>query len=262
MGTALKTTMDPDRDGDGVANQDDVFPEDSSESSDLDGDGIGDNADPDRDGDGVANEDDVFPSAAESSDLDGDGVGDNADPDRDGDGVANEDDVFPEDSSESSDLDGDGIGDNADPDRDGDGVAARMMSSPKMRLNQAILMATALVTTRIPIGGDDFANDEDAFPDDPAEWIDTDLDGIGNNADTDDDNDGVLDEEDGDQLAANAPVIAPIDNILVLEGDTFITAITVTDADNSELDVVVEGADADAVMLSDSGSLVCQCAGL
>ena len=81
------------------------------------------------------------------------------------------------------------------------------------------------------------------------------MDGIGNNADTDDDNDGVLDEEDGDQLAANAPVIAPIDNILVLEGDTFITAITVTDADNSVLDVVVEGAEADAVMLSESGSL-------
>ena len=85
---------------------------------------------------------------------------------------------------------------------------------------------------------------------------DTDSDGIGNNADTDDDNDGVLDEEDGDPLAANAPIIAPIEDALVLEGDTFITAITVTDADNSELDVVVEGADADAVMLSESGRSV------
>ena len=49
-------------------------------------------------------------NAAESSDLDGDGIGDNADPDRDGDGVANEDDAFPENAAESSDPDGDGIG--------------------------------------------------------------------------------------------------------------------------------------------------------
>ena len=46
-------------------------------------------------------------------------------------------------AAESNDLDGDGIGDNADTDRD----------------------------------GDDFANEEDLFPDDPAEWLDTDSDG-------------------------------------------------------------------------------------
>ena len=58
---------------------------------------------------------DAFPlDQTESSDLDGDGIGDNSDPDADGDGVDNEQDVFPLDSSESSDRDGDGIGDNAD----------------------------------------------------------------------------------------------------------------------------------------------------
>ena len=36
----------------------------------------------------------------------------------------------------------------------------------------------------------------DAFPRDGSEWTDTDLDGIGNNADTDDDNDGVKDSGD------------------------------------------------------------------
>ena len=41
--------------------------------------------------------------------------------------------------------------------------------------------------------GDGVPNDEDAFPHDPSEWIDTDGDGIGDNADTDDDNDGILD---------------------------------------------------------------------
>ena len=37
------------------------------------------------------------------------------------------------------------------------------------------------------------ADNADAFPLDPAETLDTDNDGIGNNADTDDDDDGVDD---------------------------------------------------------------------
>ena len=43
-------------------------------------------------------------------------------------------------------------------------------------------------------------DDEDAFPFDPTEWDDSDGDGIGNNADIDDDNDGVPDVEDRDPL--------------------------------------------------------------
>ncbi|MEJ2443514.1 MAG: S8 family serine peptidase [Exilibacterium sp.] len=39
-------------------------------------------------------------------------------------------------------------------------------------------------------------NDEDAFPYDETEWLDTDGDGIGNNGDEDDDNDGTVDSED------------------------------------------------------------------
>ena len=103
-------------------NDQDAFPNDPDESSDLDGDGIGDNSDPDRDGDGVNNDQDAFPNdPTEISDLDGDGIGDNSDPDRDGDGVNNDQDAFPNDPDESGDLDGDGIGDNSDSDRDGDG---------------------------------------------------------------------------------------------------------------------------------------------
>jgi hypothetical protein len=41
--------------------------------------------------------------------------------------------------------------------------------------------------------GDGFPNNCDAFPDDINEWLDTDEDGIGNNADPDDDNDGMPD---------------------------------------------------------------------
>ena len=42
--------------------------------------------------------------------------------------------------------------------------------------------------------GDGVADDQDAFPNDPNEWLDTDGDGIGNNADTDDDDDGMPDD--------------------------------------------------------------------
>ena len=41
--------------------------------------------------------------------------------------------------------------------------------------------------------GDGVANALDAFPNDPNEWEDSDADGIGNNGDPDDDNDGVYD---------------------------------------------------------------------
>jgi len=46
--------------------------------------------------------------------------------------------------------------------------------------------------------GDGFTSQDgiDAFPLDASEWLDTDLDGVGNNADPDDDNDSVLDTDD------------------------------------------------------------------
>ena len=43
--------------------------------------------------------------------------------------------------------------------------------------------------------GDGVPDENDAFPTDPLEWDDSDLDGIGDNADTDDDNDGLSDDE-------------------------------------------------------------------
>jgi len=47
---------------------------------------------------------------------------------------------------------------------------------------------------QINTDGDSYGDACDAFPGDPAEWIDTDGDGIGNNTDTDDDDDGMPDE--------------------------------------------------------------------
>ena len=97
------SSTDPDRDGDGVPNAQDAFPDDASESVDSDGDGIGDNADPDADadGDGVRNDQDAFPAdASETVDTDSDGIGDNADTDDDNDTVEDTADV---------DQDGDGL---------------------------------------------------------------------------------------------------------------------------------------------------------
>ena len=60
----------------------------------------------DSDSDGAIDELDAFPSdGSEWSDIDGDGVGDNADTDKDGDGVDDAVDAFPLDPSESVDTD-------------------------------------------------------------------------------------------------------------------------------------------------------------
>jgi len=155
--------LEDDRDGDGVADHRDAFPDDPNEAVDTDGDGVGNNADTDDDNDGVEDELDAFPDDPnESVDTDGDGIGNNADTDDDNDGVDDDYDHFPFDPTESEDTDLDGVGNNADTDDDNDGVS----------------------------------DSNDAFPLDSSESIDTDSDGIGNNADTDDDNDGVSDSND------------------------------------------------------------------
>ncbi len=88
--------VDPvDTDGDGVADEDDAFPNDPTETTDTDGDGVGDNAD-------------AYPNDPTKWEEDETPV------DTDGDGVADVDDAFPNDPTETTDTDGDGVGDNAD----------------------------------------------------------------------------------------------------------------------------------------------------
>ena len=114
-----------DADGDGFYDDADNCPAvANADQADLDSDGTGDSCDGDIDGDGVANGDDAYPTdASESADSDGDGTGDNADAfphdptettDSDGDNVGDNGDVFPNDPSEWADSDADGTGDNAD----------------------------------------------------------------------------------------------------------------------------------------------------
>ena len=52
--------------------------------------------------------------------------------------------------------------------------------------------------------GDGVGDNTDAFPDDPEETVDTDEDGVGDNTDSDDDNDGLLDENDPEPLNPDA----------------------------------------------------------
>ena len=200
---------DNDIDGDGVENDVDDFPLDSSEWADFDGDGIGNNADTDDDGDSWFDlyepncGTDPLDSNSIPLDFDGDWACDLVDDDDDNDGVNDVDDQFPKNPDESVDTDFDGIGNNADNDDDDDGWSDVV---------ESICETSSLIPQSVPIDTDldgecdiidsDDDNDgvldiSDVFPLDANEWLDTDGDGFGNNADNDDD-DGVNDVYDPD----------------------------------------------------------------
>ncbi len=66
------------------------------------------------------------------------------------------------------------------------------------------------------VDGDGIENSSDPFPGNPTEWLDTDNDGIGNNADKDDDNDGMLDS---DEIHYGFKPLDASDAILDADGD-------------------------------------------
>ena len=138
-------------------------------------------------------------SPEELVDTDSDGIPDIEDNDIDGDGVLNSLDAFALDATESLDTDNDGIGNNADLDDDSDGFTDDI----EITIGSDPLDAQSKPSDRdldgIPdaldgdIDGDGVLNDDDVFPFDSTEQIDSDLDGLGNNSDLDDDNDGYSD---------------------------------------------------------------------
>ncbi|NQZ97652.1 MAG: LamG domain-containing protein, partial [Myxococcales bacterium] len=127
-------------------------------------------------------------------------------PDSDGDGVYDPFDAFPADSIEWLDTDGDGIGDNADLDADGDGMPddweilygfdpLMAGDAPLDADGDGVINLEEYLAGTHPADqdGDGLGDSIDAFPLDPMEWDDLDLDGIGNNADLDADGDGMPD---------------------------------------------------------------------
>jgi hypothetical protein len=189
----LCNSSDPDDDGDGLLDEDELLAGLDPLNSDSDYDSVNDSNDAfplnpfenlDSDGDGVGDNADKFPNnSSEARDFDSDGIGDNADSDDDNDGIPDLDDHFPLNSGEYIDTDGDGLGNKRDLDDDGDGV------------NDIDDLFPLDLTEAYDSDGDGVGDNGDVFPNDSSESLDTDGDGIGNNSDTDDDNDGFLDEQ-------------------------------------------------------------------
>ena len=169
-------TIDTDDDGYGdnaSGSNGDKFPNDPTQWSDIDGDGYGDNPDGD-------NPDAFTSDVTQWSDIDADGYGDNPN--------GRNPDIFTNDSTQWSDNDGDGLGDNQsgnnpDPyldDFDNDGFIDGIDPLPKL-------------ASPGDLDADGCLDENDVFPNDPKECQDYDEDGIGDNSDPDDDEDGVLD---------------------------------------------------------------------
>ncbi|WP_112477947.1 hypothetical protein [Vibrio variabilis] len=177
--------MVSDSDQDGVPDELDPFPEDSSEWMDNDDDGIGDHTDVDDDNDGINDEHDHYPlDAKRAGDPDGDGidsVNDQFPYDFDNDSHPDAEDAFPKDPTEWLDSDGDKVGDNSD----------RFPDDPKEWADS---------------DGDKHGDNSDAFPNDPAEWADTDDDSYGDNSDAFPDNPNEWSDSDQDGFGDNSDI--------------------------------------------------------
>ena len=231
-----------DSDEDGVDDDDDAFPDDSTEWADTDGDGVGDNADTDDDDDGWSDQDEVvcgsqlLDSGSVPADSDADGECDALDPDDDDDGVVDSDDAFPSNPTEWADTDGDGIGNNADGDDDGDGWGDSTESdcgSDPMdgEVSPRDIDGDGACNILDPDDdGDGVADEDDAFPLDNAEWLDTDGDGLGDNSDQDDDGDQFADEYESECMSDPLdPNSSPSDS----DGDGICDAMDVFDDNDS-----------------------------
>ncbi len=194
--------MNIDDDGDGFTNIVEIErgTEPLGVSEDFDGDGIANATDLDDDNDGVYDANDAFPlNSSESLDSDGDGIGDNQDRDDDNDSILDVDDNFPLDPNESLDLDLDGLGNSVDDDDDGDGTIDLEDPQP----------SNPNITGNEDSDSDGVRDLEDAFPFNPAETNDVDGDGIGDNEDTDDDNNGIPDDQDNSVVNIPFSAVSP-----------------------------------------------------
>jgi len=239
-----------DDDGDGVVNSKDAFPNDKLEWSNNDGDEVGDNADLDDDNDGISDlieidlDFDPLDASDTPLDTDKDGSPDVQDTDDDNDGVTDTIEVDlgfdPLDENDTPlDTDMDGSPDVQDTDDDNDGISDVI---------EVDLGFDPLDDTNTPedTDGDGYPNVQDAFADDATEWLDTDMDGTGNNADLDDDNDRYTDL---DEDANNADPLDDKDFPTNDNDQDFISDMTDDDDDN---DGVLDVDDAFALLVGES----------
>jgi len=214
-GDGVGNNADEDDDNDGWMDENEVGCgtdplDDSSVPADYDADSVCDPLDADDDNDGADDADDAFPyDGTEWDDTDGDGKGDNADLDDDNDGWsdADESDCGTDSSDGNStptDSDSDGVCDVMDDDTDNDGWSDAIESdcgSDQMDPDSVpadLDGDSQCDATDSDIDGDGYNNDDDEFPSDAAEWVDSDGDGTGDNADSDDDGDGWSDATESD----------------------------------------------------------------
>jgi len=232
-GDGIPNNVDPDDDNDGWTDADErLYGTDPLNPAnyplDTDGDHIPNIVDTDDDNDGYNDTVDAFPlDPKEWLDTDGDGIGNNADTDDDNDGYSDNVDAFPLDPKEWLDTDGDGVGNNADTDDDNDSwTDADEILYGTDPLNPADYPSdtggNVIPDIIIPdivdydYDNDGYNDDVDAFPLDPTEWLDTDGDGVGNNADTDDDNDSWTD---ADEILYGTDPLNPADYPLMIRGN-------------------------------------------
>ena len=241
--------MDSDNDGyddiDSSGNVLDQFPLNATEWYDTDMDRIGNNVDSDDDGDGHDDVDEIaclsdpLMSTSQPVDSDGDTICDPLDDDNDNDGYNNTEDWDEFNPLEWADSDGDGYGDNADMDDDNDGWWDSCEEIDWLNADNIQSIYNFPNNATMP---SNCPGQVDAFPYDVTEWVDTDSDETGDNADTNDDNDAW---DDADEIACLTNPLSQTDT--TLDDGTVFPGVPTDFDGNGVCDVVDTDDDGDGI---------------
>mgnify|MGYP006102318567 CR=1 FL=1 len=152
--------LNDDRDGDGVSDSEDVFPDNYYEQYDSDDDGLGDNGD-----------NCPYQRNSNQFDFDSDGQGDECDYDDDGDGVSDYLDDCTYGSKYGTDTDGDGCKNTEDNDDDDDGLEDWNDECPTGETNWYSTSTTDFDGDGCMDSTEDYDDDNDGYSD-YQDWFD------------------------------------------------------------------------------------------